>query len=560
MDPEIFIREAQSIDKILENYKKTGEKFVDPNFHPTKKISDSQLSNSSTYKWQRVDSLLKSKLFENMSPDSLCQGSLGDCYFLAVLSSLCKDVNRVKTLFDPRSSIEAGAVIVIFFAAGQKLPVLVDTLLPFKRGTRTPMFSHPKNTSESYWFCLVEKAYAKLHGSYANIVGGSFTTAVYNIFGYVPCVYQASKFTDAQICTKIQKWQGYGCIIGTSVNSSFKKDDIIDLGLVQNHEYLVVEAKEADGKHFIKLRNPWGDHEWLGDYSDCSDKWTSSLKKKLNYSDADDGSFWMLISDYKKYYGDLDVSKPIKPGFFAKSKIVNLYNDQKKAPTFEVTFKQPHVLSVSCEPICCENCKVHVQISTGDTNFTFSSASNIISNKAKNLGQNLQYRVTPYSSSSVPSNAKILVRFIGKGDFDVVLGGKNVKGDSFAKLHSLKSHPKDSNKDSQHKTEPSSNKHHDDDEKPKVKTMAMVNGKPVDPDSDEYKKIFDKLMSQNESKGPVKKILIIDGKTYDIENDKQFDKIMEEFNKNRKPGKMTKSIRTVTKNGVTTETTEIKTS
>jgi hypothetical protein len=38
-----------------------------------------------------------------------------------------------------------------------------------------------------------------------------------------------------------------------------------------------------------------GSNEWTGDWADKSSKWTPELKKRLGWSDKDDGIFWMPI-------------------------------------------------------------------------------------------------------------------------------------------------------------------------------------------------------------------------------------------------------------------------
>jgi len=48
----------------------------------------------------------------------------------------------------------------------------------------------------------------------------------------------------------------------------------------------------------VKLRNPWGNTEWTGDWNDQSDKWTDELKEKLNVQDQDDGMFYMSYKDF----------------------------------------------------------------------------------------------------------------------------------------------------------------------------------------------------------------------------------------------------------------------
>lgn len=58
----------------------------------------------------------------------------------------------------------------------------------------------------------------------------------------------------------------------------------------------------------IKIRNPWGQFEWDGDWSDKSKKWTEEYKNAFNpILDEDDGTFWMSFEDFVKNFDSLDV-------------------------------------------------------------------------------------------------------------------------------------------------------------------------------------------------------------------------------------------------------------
>lgn len=51
------------------------------------------------------------------------------------------------------------------------------------------------------------------------------------------------------------------------------------LGLIGGHAYgllaaYTIEDRFGDEIKLIQLRNPWGDFEWKGDWSDNSDCWT----------------------------------------------------------------------------------------------------------------------------------------------------------------------------------------------------------------------------------------------------------------------------------------------
>ena len=81
------------------------------------------------------------------------------------------------------------------------------------------------------------------------------------------------------------------------------------MGLIGYHSYGVLDiaivklpALQDVEEKLIKLRNPWGDFEWTGDWSDQSANWTPEIKKQLNYQEENDGSFWMSFLDFCHYF------------------------------------------------------------------------------------------------------------------------------------------------------------------------------------------------------------------------------------------------------------------
>lgn len=68
-------------------------------------------------------------------------------------------------------------------------------------------------------------------------------------------------------------------------------------GLRGNHAYCIVRAVECNGKRFVILREPLGDSQWTGPWSDGSKEWTSewlAFLPELGHSFEDDGQFIML--------------------------------------------------------------------------------------------------------------------------------------------------------------------------------------------------------------------------------------------------------------------------
>jgi len=67
---------------------------------------------------------------------------------------------------------QEGIYAIKFYINGQKRIVYVDDLLPVMPGTDTLAFARSMEEGE-FWICLMEKAWAKLHGSYSLVVGGT---------------------------------------------------------------------------------------------------------------------------------------------------------------------------------------------------------------------------------------------------------------------------------------------------------------------------------------------------------------------------------------------------
>ena len=67
------------------------------------------------------------------------------------------------------------------------------------------------------------------------------------------------------------------------------------------HAYTVLKAVYFRGKRFLKIRNPWGNSEWTGRWSDGSREWTAEWLDALNpleHSFGDDGVFIMEYEDF----------------------------------------------------------------------------------------------------------------------------------------------------------------------------------------------------------------------------------------------------------------------
>jgi hypothetical protein len=88
-------------------------------------------------------------------------------------------------------------------------------------------------------------------------------------------------------------------------------------GLVAGHAYTLISAVQlSTGQQLVRLRNPWGNLEWNGDWGDNSSLWTPSIKAEIiqilgaenvDFTVADDGIFWMSWTDVLKHFCGINV-------------------------------------------------------------------------------------------------------------------------------------------------------------------------------------------------------------------------------------------------------------
>ncbi len=62
-------------------------------------------------------------------------------------------------------------------------------------------------------------------------------------------------------------------------------------GIQGGHAYSVLRAVEYKGEKLVLLKNPWGQSEWNGPWSDGSKEWKADSIKDLGHTFGDDGIF-----------------------------------------------------------------------------------------------------------------------------------------------------------------------------------------------------------------------------------------------------------------------------
>ncbi|XP_073455456.1 calpain-6 [Aquarana catesbeiana] len=352
MTPAVRSFKSQNFLELKSECVKKGRLFEDPEFPATDESLFYSKAPPHSIEWKRPGELCNDPyLFvEGISHHDLHQGQLGNCWFVAACScltlhqALWKKVipNWKKQEWDPKRPHKyAGIFHFHFWCLGDWVDVVIDDRLPSTDGNLIYCHSNVKN---EFWCALLEKAYAKLSGSYESLDGGStadaivdFTGAVVENIDLTDDKYSVNVAVQTKLFEELLKvHRGSGLICSHLKAPSYSdREKVTPLGLVKGHAYSLTNIKKVTlgektlcfGKttklFMVRMRNPWGKREWRGAWNDDSEEWNKvsrSEKEKLGLTVRNDGEFWMTFEDWCKNFSSADVCHVINTSLLSQHK------------------------------------------------------------------------------------------------------------------------------------------------------------------------------------------------------------------------------------------------
>jgi len=280
-------------------------------------------------------------IFDGIEPADLLQGAIGDCWLISAMAVLAEFPETVKALFVKAEHRQKGhkgvpkngmyEIRLFDHARMAWRDVTVDEYVPYQPATGLCEFAKPHGNE--VWVLVLEKAMAKLFGSYSALEAGNPAIAFRALTGEpdnamwerTDNVWKEKKLKEGDVTflkdedqktaeseaffETVRDFAVRNYLMCASLKKSSSGGDRKD-GLVDGSVYSMLMVVECDEQKLVKLRNPWGsEREWTGAWSDKDGAWTkfANVKERLRPTFGPDGIFWMAWSDFSAIFSNVYV-------------------------------------------------------------------------------------------------------------------------------------------------------------------------------------------------------------------------------------------------------------
>ena len=319
-----------------------GGKYEDPAFAPgpsslwrngTAPAPELGIGADPVGSWRRPEefSAEAPRLFKNeweiegVVPSSV----LPNAPFLAAANIVAGDHDVIARCFVETEHAAQGFYVVRFFhddpaSNDDWQVVLVDDRLPCGADGK-PCFARCP-TEGVLWAAIVEKALAKLLGSYEATCHGSvgvedgLVLLTGRITKEIDTASEAGApllATDGDGKAAAGLWaEVYGAIVaghvvGVEHRTQQPPPGLAATGLLPNVAYCVATGGEMQQGRMMRIRALAGMPEWNGKWSDDDGAWTNQLRQLMQFSkDSKDGTFWMGFDDVAAHFNTYYFCRP----------------------------------------------------------------------------------------------------------------------------------------------------------------------------------------------------------------------------------------------------------
>ena len=326
-----------NINSLIKGYQTKSKNEKNKNNFNDKTLGEILLNNYKDISWKREsdfsynnnsnpnNATSNTSIFpnDNIFINKIIYNKLSNPNLFYVLNILGSNPEHIKKLFINTKKDSTCIFGVNLCQNGNYQQVVIDDFFPYNQKLNTKIYLTEEKGC--LWPQILEKAYAKLYGSY-NLISGKSTENILKDFTCAP-VITIDYFGDNLALELLNAYNKGWIILAGAGDTEASQMLLKDLGLdpQTDHEILLVYkltdeninqitsnslniSTSDDYNIVLKIRNLTGKVEWIGDWSDYSGLWNDNFKNILNYN-PNEKNFYMNLKDFKLYFSKIKICK-----------------------------------------------------------------------------------------------------------------------------------------------------------------------------------------------------------------------------------------------------------
>ena len=307
---------SHDINAITANHNPLINEDMEDDEDREKEINEyEEYSNEGIIFWERISNLLKDINIKRDLKKGIAQRGLGDCYLISFLRGFLKfQPEKFYKLFG-QCHPEIGYWEINFIVKDKNIKVFVDDYIVFTKDFQ-PLFAGVRvdNKFAVGIALIIEKAYAKLNGSYMNIEGNNQCfDSYYHFTGLPSSTVLVKDLTEDDVYDEVEEYLIEKNVVTCGTPDVEKEKKFPIKGVSKNHAYLITKNEIKKGEKIMELNNPWGfnDYEMMEFDTKINDLEVKMYIKSfnINQNNLNSGELKIDLKSLMDYWSDITYIK-----------------------------------------------------------------------------------------------------------------------------------------------------------------------------------------------------------------------------------------------------------
>ncbi|CAF1042665.1 unnamed protein product [Rotaria sordida] len=352
---------AEKLFHRIQSYcRKNKIHFVDDQFPPS---SGSIGYINHSYQWLRISQIRSLSLTDRFlswsvylsssEPSDIQQGELGDCWLLAALALITERPEMLEHIVLTKEVNAQGVYLIRLCHHGLWKTIVVDDCFPC---TQDKQLAYSKANRRQLYVPLIEKACAKLFGSYADLIGGKTEEGLQLLTGS-PCTHidlnPHDHILDSNIAWAklLSACEAHLLIGATTGRRNINEEEYQRIHIHSNHAFSILAAYYLSeiSMPFVLVRDPHARVNYREEII------TSSILSQLNSIlpfHLPSGAFWISWPVFLQFFNSITISSYANDYYDIREVAKFTRSSIEPIPTFHFYVSKTSIVDISLHYHC----------------------------------------------------------------------------------------------------------------------------------------------------------------------------------------------------------------